>query len=176
MDRRVDLLIAVMVAALGVFMIISAQFIAESPVPDPIGPKGIPVGLGAFFVIGGVALATRRVVRWKQETTFVTPEGIEDDRGVAPGSARRALGIWVVALLYVIALPILGHPIATPIALAVMLRMLEFDRPPVLRIPALIFYPVAFTAVSYTVFAVILGIRLPQGFIRDIIRMLSGSG
>jgi hypothetical protein len=174
MDRRVDVALALALAALGLFIIVTAQFIGRSPVPDPIGPRGIPTGLGVAFFIGGVGLAARRVVRWGRETTYVEPEGTEDDPGVPPGSARRAMLMWLTALGYVLALPILGHPIATPVALMIMLRLLEFRRPPILGVPALVAYPVIFTAVAYTVFAVLLGIRLPLGIIREIFLRLTG--
>ena len=174
MDRRVDVIFALALAAVGVFLIVTAQFIGRSPVPDPIGPRGIPTGLGVAFFLGGSGLALRRIVRWNREGTFVEPEGKEDDAGVPPGSARRALALWATAAVYVVTLPFLGHPIGTPIALAVMLRLLNFNRRPILGVPALIAYPVLFAAVSYFVFAMVLGIRLPLGIIREAVLFFTG--
>lgn len=175
MDRKIDFALALGIIALGVFLIIEAQAIGRSPVPDPIGPRGIPTGLGVAFVVSGAALALRRAVRWRIEGPIVEPEGAEDDQGVPPGSARRGLGIWIASVVYVVALPFLGFLVATPLLIAAMLRLFEFQRPPVLgRIPGLLAYPLAFTAAAYVTFAVILGVRLPLGFVRDIYLSLIG--
>lgn len=175
MDRKIDVALALGVAALGVFLVVEAQSIGRSPVPDPIGPRGIPTGLGIALLLSGAALALRRALRWRTEGPIVEPEGSEDDQGVPPGSARRGLGIWVVSVAYVIALPFVGFLIATPILIAAILRLFEFDRPRLFgRIPGLITYPVAFTAVAYVTFAMILGVRLPLGFVRDIYLSLIG--
>jgi len=174
MDRRVDVILALAIAAVGVVIIVTAQFIGRSPVPDPIGPRGIPTGLGAAFILGGLGLALRRVLRWRREGDLVEPEGASDDAGVPAGSTRRALSIWGVAAIYVATLPILGHPVGTPLAVAAMLRLLNFNRRPVLGVPAIIAYPVLFTAISYTIFALLLGIRLPLGFVRELYLLLTG--
>ena len=175
MDRKIDFALALVIIASGVFLIVESQAIGRSPVPDPIGPRGVPTGLGVAFILSGTALALRRAVRWRTEGPIVEPEGAEDDQGVPPGSARRGLGIWVASVVYVVALPFLGFLVATPLLIAAMLRLFEFDRPPILnRIPGLLAYPVAFTAAEYVTFAVILGVRLPLGFVRDIYLLLTG--
>jgi len=173
-DRRVDVALAVAVAALGVVILVATQSIGRSPVPDPIGPRGVPTGMGIFFVLAGAALALRRVVRWSTEATLVTPEGSEDDQGVPAGSARRALGIWLAALVYVVTLPYLGHLIGTPLFTAFMLWQLKFDRPPVLRIPAMVVYPAVFTVATYLFFATFLGVRIPAGFLRPLLTLVTG--
>lgn len=175
MDRKIDFALALCVVALGVLLIVEAQSIGRSPVPDPIGPRGVPTGLGVAFILSGAALALRRVVRWRSEGAIVEPEGAEDDAGVPPGSARRGLGIWIASVAYVVALPFLGFIVATPILIAVILRLFQFDRPRLFgRIPGLITYPVAFTAAAYVTFAMILGVRLPLGFVRDIYLSIIG--
>jgi hypothetical protein len=173
-DRRVDVAIAFAVAALGLVILVATQQIGKSPVPDPVGPRGIPLLLGTFFVVAGLALAFRRILRWNAEGTIVPPEGSEDDPGVPPGSAARALSIWFAALLYVITLPYLGYLIGTPLFIAFMLWRLQFDRRPVLRVPALAVYPVVFTITTYLFFATFLGVRIPLGVIRGIAQALTG--
>ena len=174
MDRRVDVAIALVVVALGVVILFATQNIADSPVPDPIGPRGIPNALGIFFVTAGSVLALRRVVRWNSESTLVPPEGSEDDQGVPPGSSVRALSIWFAALVYVVTLPYLGYLIGTPLFIAFMLWQLKFDRKPLLRVPAIVVYPVIFTVATYLFFAMFLGVRIPLGFVRELVIMLSG--
>ncbi len=102
------------------------------------------------------------------------PEGSEDDQGVPPGSSVRALSIWFAALVYVVTLPYLGYLIGTPLFIAFMLWQLKFDRKPLLRIPAIVVYPVFFTVVTYFFFAMFLGVRIPLGVVRELVIMLSG--
>ena len=174
MDRRVDVAIALTVAAFGVVILVATQQIGKSPVPAPVGPRGIPLVLGSFFVVAGLALAFRRILRWNSEGTMVPPEGSEDDAGVPPGSAARALSIWLASLLYVITLPILGFLIGTPLFIGFMLWRLQFDRRPVLRIPAIVAYPVVFTVATYLFFATLLGVRIPLGVVRELAQRVTG--
>jgi hypothetical protein len=173
-DRRVDVAIALAVATLGVVILVATQQIGKSPVPDPVGPRGVPLILGTFFVVAGLVLALRRLLRWNHEGTLVAPEGSEDDPGVPPGSATRALSIWFAALVYVITLPFVGYLIGTPVFIGFMLWRLDFDRPPLLRIPALVVYPAAFTVVTYLFFANFLGVRIPLGVVREIALSVMG--
>ena len=176
MDRRIDVVLALGVAALGVFILVEAQSIGRSPIPDPIGPRGVPTGLGIAFLLSGVALAARRLLQWGSTGTIVEPEGSEDDLGVPAGSSRRAMAIWGASVSYVVALPFVGFIVATPILVGVILRLLQFDRPALFgRVPALFTYPVLFTAVAFAIFSVILGVRLPLGFVRDLFLLASGA-
>ena len=175
MDRRIDVVLAVGVVALGVFIVIAAQFIGRSPIPDPIGPRGIPTGLGVAFALGGAGLVARRLIRWHSEDTLVEPEGTQDDIGVPSGSARRALKIWVVGAVYVLTLPFAGYLIGTPIFVGAVLYLLQFDRPRLFGvIPSIVAFPVVFTAVTYGLFAMLLGIRIPLGVVREIYLQLIG--
>ena len=123
------------------------------------------------FVIGGSALVLRRVIRWREEGPMVPPEGKEDDvgEGVSPGSAARAIGIWGVTLVYVGVLRRVGYIVATPVFLAVVLRMLGYGRQRIARvIPVYVALSVVFTAVAFVVFVEGLGGRLPLGFTRQL--------
>ena len=174
MDRRVDVAVALAVVALGVAILVLTQRIADSPVPDPIGPRGVPTVLGTFFVVAGILLAGRRLIGWREGDTFVPHEGSDDDPGVPPGSARRALSIWLAALVYVVTLPWVGFIVGTPLFTAFMLWRLEMNRGPLLAIPAIVAFPVIFTAACYLFFATFLGVRLPLGFVREIVTRLTG--
>ena len=46
---------------------------------------------------------------------------------------------------------------------------LEFNRRPVLRVPAIVVYPAIFTVATYLFFATFLGVRLPVGFVRELL-------
>jgi hypothetical protein len=176
MDRRVDTAVALAVAVLGGFILVAAQGIKEGYIPDPIGSRGVPSGLGALLLVGGSALALRRIINWRKDGPLVPPEGKEDDLGVAPGSARRAMTIWALTLVYVVALRDVGFLLTTVVYFALVLRALRYGMEPLGRIvPTYVVASVAFTATTYLVFAVILGVRLPQGIVRTIMLSLSGS-
>ena len=90
---------------------------------------------------------------------MVPAEGMEDDQGVPPGSALRALSIWAVAIAYVLALPSVGYLLATPALLAAMLWLLE------IRSWMLVAVPIGFTIPVFLVFTAFLNVRLPTGIL-----------
>ena len=77
MDSRKDLVLALGIVALGVFVIAVTMSFPEPVVADRIGPRAFPFGLGALFLIGG-----RRVA--------VAAPPQHECRQAATGSHRRA--------------------------------------------------------------------------------------
>jgi len=169
MSRRVDFAIAIVVLVFGILVILAAQQIKAASVPDPIGPRGIPTGIGVTLALLGAGLALRRLRGWDGDD-LVPHEGTEDDEGpdVRPGSAKRALSIWAISMLYVVALPGLGYLIATPIFVAVVLTLM--------RVPSAAVrfgMSVGFTIGTFVVFNYLLSVHLPLGMLRDLMRSLS---
>jgi hypothetical protein len=119
-----------------------------------------------MLTIGGALLAIRRAVRWRQEGSIVPEEGTADDAGVEPGSAQRAISIWVVAFVYVLALPTIGYLVATPLFLAAVLWLFS------VRGAMLLVLPLGFTVPVYLIFVVLLNVRLPTGFLDAPLRSL----
>jgi putative tricarboxylic transport membrane protein len=166
MDRRADMAVALCVVLLGVFVLAAAQDVRPASIADPIGSRGAPHLVGAVLVLGGLALVLRRVLRWRQEGESVPAEGTEDDPGVPPGSAVRALAIWSAAVVYVLALPTAGYLIATPLFLGVALWLLA------IRSWMLVAVPLGFTVPVFLVFSLFLNVRLPTGILDGVLRQL----
>ena len=166
MDRRTDVAVAFCVLLLGVFVLVAAQDVRPASIADPIGSRGAPHLVGAVLVLGGLALILRRALRWRREEESVPAEGMEDDRGVPPGSAVRALSIWAAAVVYVLVLPAAGYLIATPIFLGVMLWLLA------IRSWMLLAVPLGFTIPVFLVFTLFLNVRLPTGILDGVLRQM----
>lgn len=167
MDRRVDLAVAFCVALLGIFVLVSARGIQSASVPDPIGARGAPTFAGAALCVGGLALVLRRLLRWGRERTFVTPEGTEDDTGVEPGSAFRAISIWGASVAYVLVLPFIGYVLATPIFIATILVLFSIRS---WRMIAGV--SIGFTVPVFLVFVKFLNVRLPAGILDGLLRQM----
>ena len=167
MDRRVDLAVALCVVLLGIFVLVSAQGIQTASVPDPIGARGAPTFAGAALCVGGMALALRRLLRWGRERTIVAPEGMEDDAGVEPGSAFRAISIWGASVAYVLVLPLIGYVLATPIFIATVLVLFSIRS---WRMIAGV--SVGFTVPVFLVFVKLLNVRLPTGVLDGVLRQM----
>ena len=115
MDKRMDLLIASIVAVFGVLVIVIAQGIRRiGPVVDPVGPQAVPVIVGVCLILGGGSVAVARIRRWNLVAgPLVEPEGEPDEAGV-PASALQAGAIMALSFGWILALPILGYVIVTP--------------------------------------------------------------
>ena len=166
MDRRADVALALCVVLLGVFVLVAAQGVRPASIADPIGSRGAAHLVGAVLVLGGLALVLRRVLRWRREGATVPAEGMEDDRGVPPGSAVRALSIWTAAMLYVLVLPTVGYLLATSVFLAAILWLLA------IRSWMLLAVPLGFTIPVFLVFSLFLNVRLPTGIVDGVLRQL----
>lgn len=152
---------------LGLFVLVAAQDVRPASVYDPIGSRGGPHLVGALMLIGGVMLVLRRLLGWYRESPLVAAEGTEDDKGVPPGSAVRALSIWAAAVAYVVVMPVAGYLLATPVFVAVVLRLFAVRRP--LMLAAV---PVGFTVPVFLVFVLLLRVRLPTGILDEPLRQL----
>ena len=168
MSRRVDFAIAIVVTIFGILVILATQQIRAASVPDPLGPRGIPTGIGVGLVLLGAGLSIRRL-RGLAEGGLVPPEGTEDDEGpeVRPGSAKRAMSIWGASVVYVLTLPALGYLIGTPLFMVVVLTLMSVPSP-VARVGV----PVGFTIGTFVVFNYLLNVHLPLGVLRDLMRSL----
>jgi putative tricarboxylic transport membrane protein len=159
MDRRIDLAIGVAVVLIGIGVLFVAQGIRPTgPVVDPIGPRAFPYMIGAFFLIGGSWTIFNRLRRWKSESgDIVESDGEADEPGI-PASARQAFTVVVALILYVLAMPPIGYPIATPLFVIAALKAMRMQSWLTIVATAVIY-----TAVTYVVFALYLRVDLPLG-------------
>jgi len=169
MDRRFDLLFSVVVVALGIFVLVETQTIPDGVFVDPVGPRAFFNGIGAFFVVGGSSIVFRRGVQWfrgRDDAHEVPAEGSKDEPGI-PSSGARSYGIVAICLGYVALWEPLGYLFSTPVFLVAALGAMGERR--WLRLTVI---AIAFTAVSYFVFAQFLNVRLPVGPLRPWFRDL----
>jgi hypothetical protein len=158
MDKRVDLVLAIVIVAAGALAIWIATGFRIGNYPDPLTSRGLPYILGGFMVAGGLVLAARRLAGWSElKGNLVVSEGIDDESG-HPASARRAFAVMACAFAWAILLKPTGYLIATPICLAGM--MLAMDVRSVARLAA---FPAAFTILTWTIFSQFLSVALPLG-------------
>lgn len=172
MDRRFDLAVAAACVVLGVALEILARGARGTPmIRDPLGPGGMLRVLGAFIALGGLLIVVRRLLAWKQQSTHeVAPEGSVDEPG-HPSSALRALGLWSMLALYMLALPRLGYVVVTPVALGVALWVMGIRSP-----LQLVGVSVGFTAGVWGLFDGLLNVRLPQGLLQGLLAVVAVHG
>jgi hypothetical protein len=90
---------------------------------------------------------------------------MQDDLGVEPGSAFRALSIWGAAIVYVVLLPLVGYLVATPIFIALVLWLFSVRRPWLL-----VGVSLGFTVSVSLIFVLFLHVRLPTGLLDGVLR------
>lgn len=165
MDKRIDLLMALVVLVLGVWYFGEAGKIRVPSLVDPLGVGTYPKFLALGLILCGAVLTITRLIQWfRVKGVNAPPEGEEDTPGyhiVLP----RVLGIGITAVAYVVALPNLGYIISTPIFMAVALTILgSRGWKPLLGMS------LGFAAVLYLVFGVFLGVQLPVGPLISVLR------
>jgi len=160
LDRRYDLIMASVFVAVGVGVLVYALNYPEPKVHfDDIGPMGFPVVLGISFVIGGVWQGLSDLEVLKTIGRFGIDEGKADDEEDLPASFLKALSIMIGSGAYLLGIQLLGYLIATPIAVAAGLRVMDT---PVRR---MVLVALFFTAWGYLTFDTFLGVSLPSGSI-----------
>jgi hypothetical protein len=167
MDKRVDLALSVGVVALGASAVWIATGFRIGNYPDPLTARGLPYVLGGFMVAGGLVLAARRLLGWRQlPGNLVVSEGAEDEAG-HPAHWRRTAAVMVCAFIWAMLLHPVGYLIATPMTMAGM--MLAMGGRSLARVVA---FPVAFTLVTWAIFSQGLSVLLPLGPLAPLARQL----
>jgi putative tricarboxylic transport membrane protein len=158
-DRRIDLIIGILVIALGAAVLYVAQGIRPTgPVVDAIGPRAFPYMIGIFFLLGGSRIVYVRLRQWRTEAgNLLAEEGEPDEPGV-PASAPQAFTVMAAAVIYAFTLSTVGYAVGTPAFVIVTLKALRMK-----SWPAVIATALAYTAVTYVVFAHYLSVDLPLG-------------
>lgn len=159
MDKRIDLFIAGIVFLFGCFVLVESFGIRPTgPVVDTIGPRGFPIVIGAIFAIGGLAVATARLRAWNAEPgNLVTTDGEPDEPNV-PASGPQAWALMAIAICYALTLQHLGYLIATPLFVGFALVAMKLR-----SVATLVGTAAIYTAITYLVFATLMGVRLPLG-------------
>jgi hypothetical protein len=144
----------------GAGLMVAARSIRSGSIPDPITSAGMPRLTGILLIVfGGVMLArfVGRVLR-DRATYRVASQGDNDEPG-HPSSFVRPLAVVVVSLVWTWAVARIGYFLATPLLIAAVLRIMD-----VRSRGKLIAVPLGFTVVVWILFAEVLGIGFPLGF------------
>lgn len=168
MDRRVDLAIAVAIAGFAVFVLVVTQGIRSTgQVIDPLGPRAIPTAIGFMLLIGGGAVAVKRLLSWRSAAgPLVEEEGEPDEPGI-PASARQAAGVAILSFLFVALLPAVGYPLLAAGYIAGGLLVMRTR-----SVPLLVGLSLGFSVVTYAIFALVLRVDLPAGPLTELLRSL----
>jgi putative tricarboxylic transport membrane protein len=158
MDKRKDLAMALAIAGLGLAIVVLSFDVPIGRVRDPIGTRTLPIVVGALLAAGGLALAARRLARWRREPTEIPAEGSPDEQPDRPASTWRALAMWGLCFGYVALLSSAGFLILTPLLIAAGLWLMGVRQP--VRLAAVSLVPVA---LMFWLLAIVLNVRLPLG-------------
>lgn len=168
MNRNIDLLIGVLVIVFGVFVLFVAKDIRPTgPVVDPIGPRAFPYMIGVFFLLGGARIVFVRLASRARETgTSVASDGEEDEPGV-PASAVQAFIVMGAAVLYALAMSVVGYLLATPAFVIGGLWAMKMRSWLTMGLTAL-----TYTLITYVIFAHYMRVALPLGPLANPLRSM----
>lgn len=160
---RTDLAASLVSMGLGAWLFretFSFSVTASERVGGGIDAAGYPRLLAGLTVLLGLALVGRALWRWRTAQAAAPPAAEADGRG---GGRLRAALSFAALLLYTVLLEPLGFLLATPLAVAVLLRITGGRGAAHAAIAA-----VAFTAAIFVFFRYGVNIVLPEGLLRGI--------
>jgi hypothetical protein len=165
MDKRVDLLLALIVVAVGAYVCFTASHFRTGSFPDPLTSRGFPYITGGFMILAGLFSAARRVLTWSSfPGNLVVSEGKEDDPRHISSSSRPYLMMALAAAWCFLVRPA-GYLVVTPLMMAGMAWLMG-----VRSRGKLIGFPLAYTLIVWVVFSQILHIVLPLGPLTSLFR------
>lgn len=157
MSRRADIAVAMAISAFGAFIVVAVQGLRPGSIPDPLGAGGLPVSMGIFMIVAGLALAGRRVPGLSDPARRQVPaEGKVDEVPELPASGVRPLAIFAIILAATAAMQFIGYQLATVFAIFGTLWLMRVRS----RL-MLIAIPIGFAVASTIIFDTLLGVRLP---------------
>lgn len=147
--RRVDLGIGLFFVALGLFVLWASRDLAVLDRTSP-GPGFLPRVLVVIFIVAGATLAVKQLVR--PSTGAFVPVG--------RGGNTRVLAIFALLAVVLVSMEPLGFILAMLILMAGLMFGIE-RKFTVASVATVVLVPVVF----WTLFAVLLGVRLPEGLL-----------
>lgn len=144
MSRAADVALGVGALALAGAYGAFAQAIPVSMLSDAVGPGGVPLVIAAMMGLAGAGLLLR--------TALVGPRPVKD----SPNHARAA-GLLGLLVLYVLAVSLLGYPVAVAL-LAAGVAWFAGGRG-----PGIVAFAIGLAALFWLGFVMLLGIPFPSG-------------
>ncbi|MCK0207796.1 tripartite tricarboxylate transporter TctB family protein [Starkeya koreensis] len=135
-----------------------ADALPRSSLGGSVGSDGLPKLLGGALAVMSCLLIV--------QSLLASPEKRQQDREGLPSRLEllRALGFWVIAAGFVLALPWLGYPVAVA-AVLLAIGMYYGRRPSAW----LIGFALAGAAIFYLLFHTLLGVPVPTGIFMDLL-------
>ena len=164
MNKHLDLVGSLLIAALGVFVLVVAySYPTPKVVFDAIGPMGFPKVIGAFLLIGGLVQSARTVLYIRKFGKWAPEEGVEDEPEY-PTSRWRALLFMAGCFVFLALMHPLGFSISMPLAIIAALWSMGYGT--WLR---RVIVAVVFTLVAFAMFTLVLGVPLPAGPVENLL-------
>ena len=158
MDKRIDLVISLVLVAIGGLIIHLTNGFRVGSFPDPVTSRGLSYFTGSYLILAGLFLAARRLWTWSIiPGNYTVSEGHEDELG-HPASAIRAFSMMGLCAAWATLLKPVGFLIVTPVIIVIMLLLMD-----VRSVRRLAAFSLLFTFVMWLAFSEILGITLPYG-------------
>ena len=157
-----DAIVGIALFVVAVLYWFGADAIPESPLADGVGADGLPKVLAYALGLLSLALIARS---FALERTVGAPT--TEERAADRYAHKRAAGMFLIGVLYLVALPYLGYVLS--IALLVGAAAWYNGKPPG---PTLFAVAIGTAVAFYFLFVRFLGIGLPPGMWPDLGRMI----
>ncbi len=150
-----DLLTGVLFCVIGSYVVFEAQhFPAVSG--QPYGSTFFPTLIGSAMILGGLFLAASSIVQKKVQPLIIIPEWLKSTRG-----AVSFLLIFATLGFYMLFADTLGFCITAFLIILILQKWMGSRLLPAFTVSFIA------TGVFYTVFAVLLRVPLPHGFVEQ---------
>jgi len=112
------------VAAGGILLVLAAlyywqtQQILESSLSDAVGPKGLPLMLGAGLAIVASLIFIRGALAFRRAKAAAAPKSSPDGTDLDVASVPRALGFIAIGVGYILIGPVVGYPVGIGLLIA----------------------------------------------------------
>lgn len=157
---------------LGLSLVILSGSIRAGSIPDPITSAGMARLAGVFLLVFGGIVLLRLIARaLRRPDALRIPSQGENDEPGHPSTFLRPFAVAVATLLWAWGVARIGYFLATPILLAVVLRIMDVRSTVKLAV-----VPVGFTVIVWVLFAEVLGIGFPLGFMDTPLRRIGFIG
>jgi putative tricarboxylic transport membrane protein len=170
--RWTELALSFFLIIVGAAAVVGARYtIAELKVlQDVVGARGFAYVVGALVFAGGTVLAAtqlRGMVRGRAATPDTEKEELGGDDPRFPSSTGRALAVFAVLAAYAWILKPVGYIPATVLFIGAGTWIMGGR-----GIVRLLLYPLAYAIGTYLLFDTVLGVRIPDGVLRPLIRAI----
>lgn len=157
-----DAIVGIALFVVAVLYWFGADAIPESPLADGVGADGLPKTLAYALGVLSLVLIARS---FALERTVGAPTA--EERAADRHAHKRAAGMFLIGILYLVALPYLGYVLS--IALLVGSAAWYNGKPPG---PTMFAVAIGTAVAFYFLFVRFLGIGLPPGLWPDLGRMI----